>query len=103
MDWTAPIADEEDDGGGYDEEGDERGFDMEANELEREIFSMRGAIAGVDDGDESEEGVAGQDGNEESQVDQLEAMMLRMQAVRGMYDICPGFLELLYKNENEKR
>ncbi|KAI9860748.1 MAG: hypothetical protein M1813_005671 [Trichoglossum hirsutum] len=64
------------------------GFSAEAAEMEREMFGLKIAIHGGGDGsaqklgEEEEEGDDGQD--EEFQVEQLEAMMLRMQAVKDM-------------------
>ena len=65
--------------------GDEAGFGFEATEMEMEMVGTKQAIHA--DGDR-------EDGNEEvinrnEEVEQLQAMMLRMQAVRGT---CPILL-----------
>jgi hypothetical protein len=56
-----------------------RGFGEEVNELEREMFGLRMAIerGGDEHGDSEEE-------HEEDQVESIEALMLRMQSIRGM-------------------
>lgn len=55
------------------------GFGLEAAEMEMEMFGMKQAITG------ESSGIAGvdDDPDQEDEVDQLEALMLRMQAVRG--------------------
>ncbi|KAI9718395.1 MAG: hypothetical protein M1812_004116 [Candelaria pacifica] len=65
-------------GGEFDE-----GFGAEAAELEREMFGMKTAIqrgSGEDGGSAGDE----DGGDEEFEVEQLEAMMLKMNAVRDM-------------------
>jgi len=54
-----------------------------------EMFGMKRAIYGIGEEDEEragEEGVGGEEGgDEEDEVEKLEALMLRMQAVRGEF------------------
>ncbi|MCJ1298677.1 hypothetical protein MMC08_001467 [Hypocenomyce scalaris] len=59
----------------------DEGFDAEAAEVEREMFEMRRAIYEPGEGQE-EEGIA--DEVEDSKVEELESMMLQMQAIRDM-------------------
>jgi len=67
------------------------GFGTETAELEMEMFGMKRAIYGEGEGDEDEdeegEGEAkdarDREEDEEDEVEKLEALMLRMQAVRG--------------------
>jgi hypothetical protein len=80
------------------EDGDEddAGLSLEATELEMEMFGMKQAIYGGGDYDTDEDEKVGKDGglendekdkgkdDEEEGVEQLEAMMLKMQAMRGM-------------------
>lgn len=79
----------------FDTEGDNgldsTGFGAEAAELEMEMFGMKRAIYGLrgdgedqnvdEDIDDGGKGNVGED--EEDEVEKLEALMLRMQAVRG--------------------
>lgn len=67
------------------EDGDEEGegsieFGIEAAEMEVEMFGMKQAIYGGNNGEEMDD----EEGQDE-EVEQLQAMMLRMQAVRGKY------------------
>ncbi|KAI9777852.1 MAG: hypothetical protein M1839_008529 [Geoglossum umbratile] len=64
----------------------ESGFGAEAAELEREMVGLKMAIygGGEEEGEEEEEEEDGGAGGQEFQVEQLEAVMLRMQAVRDM-------------------
>jgi len=64
------------------EEDDEGslGFGIDPAEMEGEMFGMKQAIYG---GGDEEEGAEEPEGDKE--VEQLQAMMLRMQAVRGKY------------------
>lgn len=57
-----------------------RGFGEEVNELEREMFGLRMAIERGGDGHDDSENE-----NEEDQVESIEALMLRMQSIRGMW------------------
>jgi hypothetical protein len=62
------------------------GFGAEAAELEMEMFGMKRAIyeAGDEDGERDGEGLKREnDEDQEDEVEKLEALMLRMQAVRG--------------------
>jgi hypothetical protein len=71
---------------GLDDEDDDGsiGFGMEAAELMGEMFDMKRAIYGDDyEGDEAKEGEGEEE--EEKSVEQLEAMMLRLQAVKGEF------------------
>lgn len=62
--------------------GESRGFRFEVNQLEREMMGLRFAINGGDDEDDD-------DGNEEEdtelQVENLEALMMRMRAIKGLF------------------
>lgn len=72
----------EDDGDG------EGGFEAEVKEVEREMLEMRRAIyvSGEGRGDDGVEGAEEEEEEEERdiQVEELESMMLKMQAIRGM-------------------
>lgn len=60
------------------------GFNLEVNELEREMFGLRMAIErGGDDEDEFGDFEGDDDGD--IKVESMEALMLRMQAIKGMY------------------
>jgi hypothetical protein len=64
-----------------DEEGEGSiGFGIEAAEMEMEMFGMKQAIYGGNNGEEMDD-----EGGQDEEVEQLQAMMLRMQAVRGKY------------------
>lgn len=73
----------------YDDEGEEEddGFKLEVNQLEREMLGLRMAIerGGGDglDGFDDDENNAHR--NDEVQVESLEALMMRMKAIRGMF------------------
>ncbi|KAM3083658.1 hypothetical protein ACMFMG_002225 [Clarireedia jacksonii] len=69
-----------DDIDGDDDDDKSLGFGLEAAEMEMEMFGMKQAIAGEPSGS----GDADEDANQADEVDQLEALMLRMQAVRDM-------------------
>ncbi|PWY87708.1 hypothetical protein BO70DRAFT_351176 [Aspergillus heteromorphus CBS 117.55] len=69
----------------------EHGFDLEVNELEREMVGLRMAIErgggdgfGFDDDEEVDD--------EELRVDAVEALLLRMRAIKGSYSFLPSFL-----------
>lgn len=90
-DWAA---NDEDDDFGLDDFGDledeeSMGFGAEAAELEMEMFGMKRAIyeAGDEDGDQDgeEELRVEDDEDQRDEVEKLEALMLRMQAVRGLF------------------
>ncbi|KAI9816823.1 MAG: hypothetical protein M1827_001468 [Pycnora praestabilis] len=78
-----------------DDEGSNGGFGAEAAEVEREVFGMRSAIHSNGEGDEGQESDKDRgdtdfdEGDEELQVEQLEAMMLRVQAVKDMSAAMP--------------
>ena len=60
------------------------GFNLEVNELEREMFGLRMAIErGGDDGEEFGDFEGDDDGD--IKVESMEALMLRMQAIKGIY------------------
>lgn len=62
-----------------------RGFGDEVHELEREMFGLRMAIErGGDGGDEGE--TEHDAGDDELDVETMEALMMRMQAIKGMFD-----------------
>jgi negative regulator of genetic competence, sporulation and motility len=67
----------------YDDEGEDEGgigFGIEAAEMEMEMFGMKQAIHGSSNAEENDD----EEGQDEG-VEQLQAMMLRMQAVRGKF------------------
>jgi hypothetical protein len=65
--------------------GSSRGFGNEVHELEREMFGLRMAIErGGGDGDEEEEEDGHDEGDDELDVETMEALMMRMQAIKGM-------------------
>ena len=65
-----------------------RGFNLEVNELEREMVGLRMAIErGGDESDfEDGDGDVDEDGDDDGdiKVESMEALMLRMQAIKGM-------------------
>ncbi|KAE8162461.1 alpha and gamma adaptin binding protein p34-domain-containing protein [Aspergillus tamarii] len=61
----------------------EDGFDLEVNELEREMVGLRFAMENGDDD------LSGIDGDDEMKVESMEALMLRMKAIRDMSDELP--------------
>jgi hypothetical protein len=64
--------------------GSSRGFGDEVHELEREMFGLRMAIErGGGDGDERDDSDH-DDGEDEIDVESMEALMMRMQAMKGM-------------------
>ena len=63
-----------------------RGFGQEVHELEREMFGLRMAIErGGDEADDSgsDNGVGFGDDDEDIKVESMEALMMRIQAIRG--------------------
>ncbi|KAF7618825.1 alpha and gamma adaptin binding protein p34-domain-containing protein [Aspergillus flavus] len=86
-DWASTPSEES---GGVDDVEDELeghlledGFDLEVNELEREMVGLRFAIEnGGDD-------LGGIDGDDEIKVESMEALMLRMKAIKDMSDELP--------------
>ena len=65
---------------GLDEDGAD-GFGEEVDELQREMFGLRMAIErGGGDGDSDGEGAE----EEENKVESMEALIMRMQSLRGM-------------------
>lgn len=91
-DWAA---DEEGEGleGGLEErllgvEGGAGGFELEVDELEREMLGLRMAVErGGDDGD-------AEDAEDEGQVDAMETLMLRVQAIKGISPVSPSVVLL---------
>lgn len=64
--------------------GSSRGFGDEVHELEREMFGLRMAIErGGGDGDERDDS-DNDDGEDEFDVESMETLMMRMQAIKGM-------------------
>ena len=61
----------------------EDGFDLEVNELEREMVGLRFAMENGDDD------LSGIDGDDEMKVESMEALMLRMKAIRGTSPFSP--------------
>lgn len=88
-DWSMTSAGVEDDADSEDGLEDQllgmdgsRGFGNEVHELEREMFGLRMAIErGGGDGDEDEDE---DDGDKEIDVETMESLMMRMQAIKGM-------------------
>jgi hypothetical protein len=73
--------------------GTSRGFGNEVHELEREMFGLRMAIErGGGDGDEEDDDIGHDDGDDELDVETMEALMMRMQAIKGIFllDPLPG-------------
>jgi hypothetical protein len=69
--------------------GSSRGFGDEVHELEREMFGLRMAIErGGGDGDERDDSDH-DDGEDEIDVESMEALMMRMQAIKGMILLIP--------------
>lgn len=65
-----------------------RGFGQEVHELEREMLGLRMAIErgggdGVSESDGDEDECSDGDGDEEIKVESMEALMMRVQAIRG--------------------
>jgi hypothetical protein len=71
---------------GLDEDDEEAegsmGFGIDAAEMEEEMAGMKRAIYGGGLGEEDEE-----DANQDQEVEKLQAMMLKMQAVRGKWPV----------------
>lgn len=65
-----------------DDDGGSVGFSLDAEEMEAEMAGMKRAIYGGGNLDEEGEGLDETEADKE--VEQLQAMMLRMQAARGM-------------------
>ncbi|CAG7926698.1 unnamed protein product [Penicillium olsonii] len=89
-DWSmtsAGVEDDADSEDGLEDQllgmGGSRGFGNEVHELEREMFGLRMAIErGGGDGDEEEDGH--DDDNKEIDVETMESLMMRMQAIKDM-------------------
>ncbi|EAW10475.1 adaptin-binding domain-containing protein [Aspergillus clavatus NRRL 1] len=89
-DWSAAAEDADGEESGMLDEDDleaellglnaENGFNLEVNELEREMLGLRMAIERGGDGIGEDE----DDNDDGLQVDSLEALMMRMQAIRDM-------------------
>jgi hypothetical protein len=62
--------------GGEDEEGFEGSFAAEEAEMNMELFGMKGALAGLDDGEGGD--------TEDKEVEELEVMMRKMVAIKEM-------------------
>lgn len=60
--------------------GESNGFRFEVNQLEREMMGLRFAINGGDDDDGD-----GEEEDTELQVENLEALMMRMRAIKGLF------------------
>ncbi|KAL2861370.1 alpha and gamma adaptin binding protein p34-domain-containing protein [Aspergillus pseudodeflectus] len=60
------------------------GFNLEVNELEREMVGLKFAIGRGGEGDEDDEG------DEELRVDAVEALLMRMRAIKDMSDELPA-------------
>lgn len=71
------------------------GFGHEVQELEREMMGLRMAIErGGGDGDESDREQDRDDGDEELQVESIESLMMRMQAIRGKLSTRMGYIQV---------
>lgn len=71
--------------------GGSRGFGDEVHELEREMFGLRMAIErGGGDGDERDDSDH-DDGEDEIDVESMEVLMMRMQAIKGMILCCVNY------------
>lgn len=72
-----------------------RGFNLEVNELEREMVGLRFAIERGGDGSDFEDEDVDEDGDgdDDIKVESMEALMLRMQAIKGM----SSFLYSIYR------
>ncbi|CAG7943985.1 unnamed protein product [Penicillium olsonii] len=89
-DWSmtsAGVEDDADSEDGLEDQllgmGSSRGFGNEVHELEREMFGLRMAIErGGGDGDEDEDGH--DDDDKEIDVETMESLMMRMQAIKDM-------------------
>jgi len=88
-DWEANDLDDDFDLDALDEEDEGSvGFGMEATELEMEMFGMKRAVRGTagDEVSEDDDSTAKEATEEkEEDVEQLESMMMRLQAVRGKF------------------
>ncbi|OGM43069.1 hypothetical protein ABOM_009217 [Aspergillus bombycis] len=86
-DWASTPAGESDGVGDVEDELErhllEDGFDLEVNELEREMVGLRFAMENGDDD------LGGIDGDDEMKVESMEALMLRMKAIKDMSDELP--------------
>lgn len=81
-DWEAVGLDDDFDLDALDEDDEgSTGFGMEATELEMEMFGMKTAVRGTAENEDESSGEPTEE--KEEDVEQLEAMMLRLQAVRG--------------------
>ncbi|CAG8956406.1 hypothetical protein HYFRA_00003789 [Hymenoscyphus fraxineus] len=69
---------------GEGEEMGELGFGIDPKEMEEEMRGMKMAIYGRGDGDENGNGNEEDDGKDDEDVEKLQAMMLKMQAVRDL-------------------
>lgn len=76
------------------------GFNLEANELEREMLGLRLAIEHGDDEGQEDFGdfTQGQDGDDDLRVESMEALMLRMQAIKGITHCLDFVLRVRYAN-----
>lgn len=59
------------------------GFGQEVNELEREMLGLRMAIERGGDAYEDSDGEGEGEGGEEGKVESMEALMMRVQGIRG--------------------
>lgn len=69
------------DGDAASEETGSLGFGIDPKEMEEEMRGMKRAIYGNGDDDDDDD----QEGKDDDEVEKLQAMMLKMQAVRGTY------------------
>jgi hypothetical protein len=93
-DWAAAAAASSDDndledfldsGDEHDHDHEDGGFKFEVDELEREMMGLRFAIQnGGDDGHDENDNDNDQEQDAELKVEELEALMMRMHAIKGM-------------------
>lgn len=81
-------------------EDGEEGEDMDplkyiGDEMEREMFGLHNAIFGDEDGSGGGSSHQGEEDDEELQVEKLEAMMMRMAALKGMPLCYSGYHALI--------
>jgi hypothetical protein len=91
LEWGSPSADDDDndtDTEKYLADMDDDGLGVEVGQLEREMMGLRLAINNNgndnDDDDDDDDDNGNDGGDSELQVDDLEALMMRMRAIKGM-------------------
>lgn len=84
QEWDGVGADDE---FGLDDADFEEGLDAEEREMGREMFGLKNAICGLNMDDDEDA-----DKDEEAQVEELEGLMRKMAAIKGIYTIRTPFL-----------